>query len=167
MATPKTKPNPTKVEVRELTNPAGSPVADKISGRIQKNAAKTRLTIPIAKQKIRFQRTTGGILGGMDAGEGSNIGRDSIRETILHLLRLRGLGKTICPSEVARTLAEDWRPLMHEVRAVARAMAQAQELAILQRGHRVDPDHLKGPIRLGLVARSEVDPRRAVQSSQE
>lgn len=78
-----------RVEVRELTIPAGNPVADKTSGRIQKNAAKTRLTMPIAKQKIRFQSTTGGILGGMDGGEGSIIGRDSIRETILRLLRLR------------------------------------------------------------------------------
>ncbi len=44
----------------------------------------------------------------------------TIRKAILQLLETRGEGKTICPSEVARTLAgdarSDWEPLIEPVR---------------------------------------------------
>ena len=47
------------------------------------------------------------------------IGRDAVAEALLE--RLAGLqsGTTFCPSEVARSLSEDWRPLMPLVRQVA------------------------------------------------
>lgn len=56
--------------------------------------------------------------------------------------------KTICPSEVARALAADWRPLMPRVRAVA---AGLPEIEATQRGVPVDPVAARGPIRLRRV----------------
>lgn len=44
---------------------------------------------------------------------------ERIAEEIIRRAMDRGVGKTICPSEVARALADDWRALMPEVRSVA------------------------------------------------
>ena len=44
-----------------------------------------------------------------------------IERTILDLLARRDAGQTICPSEAARALAADWRPLMEPVRATRAA----------------------------------------------
>jgi hypothetical protein len=71
-----------------------------------------------------------------------------IEQMIRALLDARTPGKTICPSEAARALAADWRPLMDPVRRVARAMP---EVEITQKGRVVDLDAARGPIRLRLV----------------
>ena len=68
-----------------------------------------------------------------------------IEAKILELLNARE--GTICPSDAARALAEDWRPLMDPVRRVAREMEQIE---ITQKGRVVDPDTARGPIRLRL-----------------
>ncbi|WP_298429951.1 DUF3253 domain-containing protein [uncultured Jannaschia sp.] len=60
--------------------------------------------------------------------------------------------KTICPSEVARALAEDWRPLMPRVRAVAGTMP---EVVATQRGDPVDPVTARGAIRLAWKPRPD------------
>ncbi|OWU84065.1 hypothetical protein ATO6_16065 [Oceanicola sp. 22II-s10i] len=60
----------------------------------------------------------------------------------------RGRGKTFCPSDAARRLAADWRPLMPEVRRVA---ATLDSLQATRSGILVDPVTAKGPIRLGLL----------------
>ncbi|MFN3822464.1 MAG: DUF3253 domain-containing protein [Pseudorhodobacter sp.] len=66
---------------------------------------------------------------------------------------LRRAPKTLCPSEVARALSPDWRPLMPHVRAVAAGMA---EVEILQKGAPVpDPAACRGPVRLRLSAARE------------
>jgi hypothetical protein len=70
-----------------------------------------------------------------------------IRRQILALLTEREPGKTICPSDAARALAQDWRPLLEPVRKVARAMS---EVEITQKGEPVDPDTARGPVRLRL-----------------
>ena len=62
------------------------------------------------------------------------------------LAQRRGPGKTFCPSEVARAVAEDWRPLMPAVRRVAAELP----LSATQTGQPVDPRDARGPIRLGL-----------------
>ena len=54
--------------------------------------------------------------------------------------------RSCCPSEVARALAEDWRPLMGDVRRVAAAMP---EVVATQRGAEIDPRTARGAIRLG------------------
>jgi len=69
-----------------------------------------------------------------------------IADVLLDLAHQRGVGKTFCPSEAARRLADDWRPLMPEVRRVAADVA----LRATQKGDTVDPVTAKGPIRLGL-----------------
>jgi len=72
-----------------------------------------------------------------------------IEQTIRALLDARTPGKTICPSEAARALAQDWRPLMDPVRRVARDMPGVE---ITQQGRVVDPDAARGPIRLRLTS---------------
>jgi hypothetical protein len=70
-----------------------------------------------------------------------------IRAALIDLALQRGAGKSFCPSEAARALASDWRPLMPEVRRVA---ATLSEIEALQKGQPVDPLTAKGPIRLRL-----------------
>ncbi|MDN3226616.1 DUF3253 domain-containing protein [Kocuria rhizophila] len=68
--------------------------------------------------------------------------------TIRALLRHRA-GKTICPSDVARTLGgDDWRDLMPQIRDVAGEMAGVGEITVTQKGETVDPCTARGPIRL-------------------
>jgi Protein of unknown function (DUF3253) len=71
---------------------------------------------------------------------------DRIREEIR--ARVHARADSICPSEVARGLAEDWRPLMPAVREQAGALADAGELRVTQRERDVDPRTARGPIRL-------------------
>ncbi len=87
---------------------------------------------------------------------GSAVETDRALElAILALLRERGAGKTICPSEAARRVApgekELWMPLMEPARAAARRLQAAGKVLILQDGRPVDPSHAKGPIRLKLM----------------
>jgi hypothetical protein len=81
-------------------------------------------------------------------------GRDEIERTIDGLLDQRDEGRTICPSEAARALAEDWRPLMQPVRDVAYAMADDGRLEVTQKGEVVDGRTARGAIRLRRPAAS-------------
>lgn len=72
---------------------------------------------------------------------------DRMRAAILDLVLQRGRGKSLCPSEVAKALSPDWRPLMPEVRRVA---ADIAEIVATQNGVEVDPRTARGPIRLRL-----------------
>ena len=77
-----------------------------------------------------------------------------IERTILGLLAQRDPGKTICPSDAARALdADDFRPLMGPVRAVARDLVARGELEVTQSGRVVDIDTARGAIRLRLPER--------------
>ena len=76
--------------------------------------------------------------------------RAAIERTILALLAQRDAGKTICPSDAARALAADWRPLMQPVRDAAAAMADEGRLEVTQRGELVDARSARGAIRLRL-----------------
>jgi len=75
-----------------------------------------------------------------------------IEETILGLLARRDPGKTICPSDAARALSDDFRPLMAPVRRVARDLVGRGELEVTQSGRVVDIDTARGAIRLRLPA---------------
>ncbi len=70
-----------------------------------------------------------------------------IKASLMQHARARGMDKSFCPSEVARALAEDWRPLMPRVRAVAATLP----LVATQSGNQVDAVSAKGPIRLSLA----------------
>ena len=75
----------------------------------------------------------------------------ALEHGILAMLETRASTATICPSDVARATAEDWRPLMEPVRRAARRLVAAGEVEILQRGSVVDPSTAKGPIRIRRV----------------
>jgi hypothetical protein len=76
----------------------------------------------------------------------------------LREMALARRGRSFCPSEVARALAEDWRPLMPRVREVA---ASRPWLVASQRGDVVDPLSARGPIRLSWAEPEEGSrPRR-------
>ena len=71
-----------------------------------------------------------------------------IETTILALTEARGADKSICPSEVARALDDDWRRLMTDVRRVALRLAEAGRIDILRKGKPIEPTAIKGVIRL-------------------
>ncbi|KAB2583595.1 S-adenosylmethionine tRNA ribosyltransferase [Rhodococcus erythropolis] len=68
---------------------------------------------------------------------------------IRELLNARSAESSICPSDVARAAAPDnWRPLMEPVREAARRMVADGEVQITQGGEVVDPESVRGPIRI-------------------
>ncbi len=74
-----------------------------------------------------------------------------IRDTILTLVTARGAGKTICPSEAAKEMdSENWRSLLTTVRRTAQTLAKEDRIAIYRKGKPIEPDAMKGVIRLGL-----------------
>lgn len=81
-----------------------------------------------------------------------------IEARIFGLLGQRRDGATICPSEVARSLAGNdgpWRALMPHVREVAHALVQVDRLQVTRGGVDVDALAGGGPIRLGRPASSK------------
>ncbi|MEM1301031.1 MAG: DUF3253 domain-containing protein [Pseudomonadota bacterium] len=69
---------------------------------------------------------------------------DALRAAMSALAEARGASSSFCPSEAARKVAQDWRPLMPEVRRLAVEMG----LVATQKGVPVHPEHARGPIRL-------------------
>ena len=80
----------------------------------------------------------------------------AVQAAILHLVDARGPDKSICPSEAARTLAEDWQSVLGDVRQAAVSLAKAGRIEILRKGRPIDPDTVHGVIRLR--ARRSADP---------
>lgn len=72
-------------------------------------------------------------------------------EALLELLRSRGSGKTICPSEILSEEQKQDKQVMEQVRQAARRLVAAKRIVIMQKGHVVDPSTAKGPIRLKLI----------------
>ena len=82
---------------------------------------------------------------------------DVIAETIVKLCIERGAGKTICPTEAAKALADAsggddlaWREWLPRVRTVAVQLAHDGKIVIYRKGKPIDPDNFRGVIRLGL-----------------
>lgn len=80
---------------------------------------------------------------------------EELERQILALLAARTPRASICPGEVAPAVAgeEDWRALMGPTRRAARRLVRSGRLRILQRGREVDPDEVRGPMRLALAHR--------------
>jgi hypothetical protein len=78
------------------------------------------------------------------------VSEKRLREAILTLARERAPAKTICPSDAARAVGgDDWRDLMADARDIARDLARAGDVEIMQRGEVIDPDaQWRGPIRM-------------------
>ncbi len=86
--------------------------------------------------------------------QGSAPTTGEVRRAIARLLRERGDGKTICPSEAARAIdPAHWRTHMGAVRAEAFRMADAGEVVVLQRGRVVNGREARGAIR---IARADI-----------
>lgn len=74
---------------------------------------------------------------------------ERIEKAILAACKARGPESSVCPSEVARALdPEHWRPLMEPVRAAAANLARVGRIRMTQRGVEVDPERIRGAIRL-------------------
>ncbi|MEM0924649.1 MAG: DUF3253 domain-containing protein [Planctomycetota bacterium] len=72
-----------------------------------------------------------------------------IRQKILELVTARDPGKSICPSEVARSLdPNDWRRLLPTIREVAAQLIDRGLIVATQKGQLVDLASAVGPIRL-------------------
>ena len=87
--------------------------------------------------------------------EPSDAGRHQrTASTIRTLLRHRGPDSSICPSEVARTIASpNWRPALDHVRDVGAELAANGDIAITQSGQTVsDPFRTRGPVRYAIGA---------------
>ncbi|MFJ9783091.1 DUF3253 domain-containing protein [Amycolatopsis sp. NPDC101161] len=75
--------------------------------------------------------------------------RDRLRAAILALAMARGAKSSTCPSDAARAVADDWRPLLDEARQLARELAESGEVRLTQRGRPLDPGgDWSGPIRI-------------------
>ena len=72
----------------------------------------------------------------------------AITAAILRQVTAAGPDKSICPSEVARAMAVEWRPLMGPVRQAAIGLAQAGRIDILRKGRPVAGGDVRGVIRL-------------------
>lgn len=73
-----------------------------------------------------------------------------VEAAILDIATARGAGASLCPSEVARALQPEWRPLMGLVRRVAVRLAEAGRIDILRKGRPVSGADVRGVIRLRL-----------------
>ena len=86
------------------------------------------------------------------AGPASEEAQAQIARVILSLLDARD-GKSICPSDVARTISSveaTWRALMPEVRRVAWQLATQGKVLVTQ-GQRIlesEPSAWRGPVRI-------------------
>lgn len=73
---------------------------------------------------------------------------------ILRQTEAHGVGRSICPSEVARALApDDWRPLMAPVRQAAADLSEAGQVLILRKGRPVPAAEMRGVIRLATTGK--------------
>lgn len=81
------------------------------------------------------------------------VSPERIEAELLRLVEERGPGKTICPSEVARSLGgsdpDKWGRLMQPIRRSAVRLTKEGRVRILRKGKPVDPDDFKGVYRIG------------------
>ncbi len=78
----------------------------------------------------------------------NKISLKKIKETILEMTELRGIEKSICPSEVARAIdAQEWRELMPLVREQAIILRDQGKILITQKNKILD-NEIHGAIRL-------------------
>ena len=83
--------------------------------------------------------------------------QENIAQVILQTAQIRGVLKSTCPSEIARELfPKDWRNHMGEIRDAAIALHNSGKVLLTQKGRVIDPEDVKGPIRIKI----KVDPVR-------
>lgn len=79
-----------------------------------------------------------------------NKNKFDYKDPIMNLLKQRGSGKTICPSEVLPADQKQNKLIMEHVRRSARLLAAENLVQITQGGKVVNPSEFNGPIRLRL-----------------
>jgi formamidopyrimidine-DNA glycosylase len=92
----------------------------------------------------------GGGRGGGGAADVDESEEAAVRAEILRVASLRGVSKSLCPSEVPRKLfsGTEWRGKMDLVRSVGLRLAQEGKIVVMQKGQVLpDPAKAKGPIR--------------------
>jgi hypothetical protein len=78
-----------------------------------------------------------------------------VHSEILRLTAIRGEGKSVCPSEVARSLSpQGWRELMPAVRQAASELQNEGWIQVTQGGVKVDARSARGPVRLAVPGRA-------------
>ncbi|WP_434992441.1 DUF3253 domain-containing protein [Arthrobacter sp. Ld5] len=79
---------------------------------------------------------------------GDLVANPELRAEILRIAAQRGSGKTLCPSEAARSIGgQAWRDLMPAARRIAFDLAGEGLVHVTQHGEPVAPD-ARGPIRV-------------------
>ncbi|MGI9129858.1 MAG: DUF3253 domain-containing protein [Roseomonas sp.] len=74
---------------------------------------------------------------------------EAITDALLRIAAERGPEKSLCPTDVARAVStENWRPLLGAVRKVAADLARQGKIEILRKGKPINPDDMRGVIRL-------------------
>jgi hypothetical protein len=77
-------------------------------------------------------------------------GKFDFRDAILDRLEKISPTSSICPSDVLPPEQKSDAQMMEHVRRSARLLAHAGRIEITQKNRRVDPDKIRGPIRLRL-----------------
>ena len=81
---------------------------------------------------------------------------DPIETAILNKIAALEPGKSIEPAEVAKELQpEQWQRMLPKVRAIALSLMRQGKLTITKKGKPVDPNAVKGVIRLRLPTQAE------------
>lgn len=73
-----------------------------------------------------------------------------LEKKMIELLNRRSLDATICPSEILHSHDKKNKKMMEEVRSAARRLHNKGVIDFFQRGQRVDPYRVSGPIRIKL-----------------
>ncbi len=77
------------------------------------------------------------------------ISDENIYVTILQLCAAAGVDGSVRPEDVAMYLyPEEWQSINKRVRLFSKQLAKSGEIVILRKGKVVDPDDVKGVIRL-------------------
>lgn len=76
----------------------------------------------------------------------------AVAAAILDLVTAAGPAASIDPSDAAKALSPEWRPLLGPVRQAALKLAREGRIDILRKGKPVDPGEMRGVIRLRLRA---------------
>ncbi|MEA5363037.1 DUF3253 domain-containing protein [Amycolatopsis sp., V23-08] len=105
------------------------------------------------RRKLRRVRDDGGPGAGQArTALSATTTRDQLRAAILALTTKRGPAGSTCPSDAARAVADDWRPLLPQARDLARELARTGEVRLTQGNRTLDPDgEWRGPIRIRLA----------------
>ncbi|GAB4199448.1 MAG: hypothetical protein Tsb002_35090 [Wenzhouxiangellaceae bacterium] len=107
-------------------------------------SARTAIVRPLANAQSFFNKRPTSVKTRMDTDQ-------QLAKYILTMAEERGCAKTLCPSEVARSVSDDedtWRSLMPLVTRAAVSLRDCHRISIEQRGEVVDRHQPRGPYRI-------------------